>query len=117
MGFSSEIPGFSSDLSFSFQSLGSQIVSLCSAGFHPLPLRYCASALIVQQFIDADGFPWAPTLSFRFVSDTVGFSSAVLGSELLGLSLKLWHAILVVRGFSCGPGLFAFASTGFALRS
>ena len=59
-----------------------------------LALRSCASALIVQQLIEAEGFAWALILSFRFISEIVGFSSGVSSSELLGFSsgmpCRLW---------------------------
>ena len=91
MGFGSEISGFGSDKgalalrgsileAFRSVALGfiNEILGVSS--------EVLCSSLIVQQLTDAEGFAWAPTLSFRFMSEIVGFSSGVLSSELLGLS-------------------------------
>ena len=97
---SRNLPGFSSVLGFSperswvlalrsrasvliFQIVGSQSV------YWVLALRSYASALIVQRSTNVEGFTWAPTLSFRLISEIVGFSSGVFSSELLGLSFGI----------------------------
>ena len=67
-------------------------------------LRSCASALIVQRLTNAEGFTWAPTLSFRLISEIVGFSSGVFSSELLGLNpdIPFWLSEIPI----VAPGLF-----------